>query len=253
MKKNLLIFILFLCSISLCPAQEELPTVVPDRPGYSWGAAVVQHKKLNWDNGFSFETTPDGEHTITLNSTVLRYGLFENLELRIGTDFMLYNDGQVTEHTFCVAPLNIGAKIKLYESNGILPSVGVMAEVKSKHIGTKDQLPSHLAPSLYVLFDHNIADRFWICYNAGLEWDGESASPTTFLALAFGVNFTDSFGAFLESYNYLNNEEGNQYMTEFGVTWLVSRRVQLDLEGDLDFQRIGKYYSIGCGVSWLIN
>jgi hypothetical protein len=42
-------------------------------------------------------------------------------------------------------------------------------------------------------------------------------------------------------------------MTEFGLTWLVSRRVQLDLEADLDLKNLGKYYAIGAGVSWLIN
>ena len=39
-------------------------------------------------------------------------------------------------------------------------------------------------------------------------------------------------------------------MAEIGFTWLVSRRVQLDLETDLDLLNLGKYYS---GVSWLIN
>ena len=57
----------------------------------------------------------------------------------------------------------------------------------------------------------------------------------------------------MESYNYLNRQDENHYMTELGLTWLVSRRVQLDLEGDFDLKNLGKYYSVGCGISWLIN
>ena len=103
-----------------------------------------------------------------------------------------------------------------------------------------------------VRLDHSIGERFWLCYNAGLEWDGETAEPTTFLALAIGCNITGGLGTYIESYNYLNSE-GSQHMTEIGFTCLVSRRVQLDIETDLDLLNLGKYYSVGCGVSWLIN
>ena len=252
MKKTLLLTFSILTA-SLCFAQEELPTVVPDRPGMSWGAEVTPHHKLIWDNGFGFEKTSEGAHTLTLSSTALRYGLFENTELRVGTDFLLYNDGDAPEPTFGIAPLFVGTKIKLYEGEGFLPSVGVLAELRSPHVGSKDLLPSHLAPSAYLLFEHAIGERFWLCYNAGLEWNGETAEPTTFLAMALGCYITESLGAFVETYNYLNREDENQYMTELGLTWLVSRRVQLDIEGDLDLKNPGKYYSVGCGVSWLIN
>ena len=252
MKKTLLLTFSILTA-SLCFAQEELPTVVPDRTGMSWGAEVTPHHKLIWDNGFGFEKTSEGAHTLTLSSTALRYGLFENTELRVGTDFLLYNDGDAPEPTFGIAPLFVGTKIKLYEGEGFLPSVGVLAELRSPHVGSKDLLPSHLAPSAYLLFEHAIGERFWLCYNAGLEWNGETAEPTTFLAMALGCYITESLGAFVETYNYLNREDENQYMTELGLTWLVSRRVQLDIEGDLDLKNPGKYYSVGCGVSWLIN
>ena len=66
-------------------------------------------------------------------------------------------------------------------------------------------------------------------------------------------SFNDQFGAFIDTYNYLNSEEGNQYMLETGLFWQVSRRVQLDIESDFDVQNFGKYYAVGCGVSWMIN
>lgn len=83
-------------------------------------------------------------------------------------------------------------------------------------------------------------------------WDGETAIPQTFLSLALWFNITDNVGAFVDAYNYLH-PDGNQYMTGFGFTWMPSRRVQLDVSCDLDFQNLGKYYSIGCGVAWMIK
>ncbi len=252
MKKAFLFVFLFFASM-LCFAQDELPTVVPDRPGYTWGTDVTPHQKLIWDHGFGFEKTPEGACTFTLSSSILRYGLFENMELRVGTDFMMYNDGDAIEPTFGINPLTIGTKLKVYEGSGILPAISMLAEVKSPHVGSKDLLPTHLAPSMYLIFENPVTDWFGICYNVGEQWNGETAKPTTFLGLCLYFSFNDQFGAFVDSYNYLNSEEGNQYMSEIGFTWLVSRRVQLDIEGDFDLQNFGKYYAIGCGVSWMIN
>lgn len=251
--KSPIVLLVLMMMVGLCRAQEELPVLSADRPGFTWGAEVLPLHKVSWENGFSFESTPKGAHSMTLNSTILRYGIFENMELRVGTDFLLFNNGQAMEPTFAVAPLTIGTKLKVYESSSWLPSIGLLAEFQSPHIGSKELLPSHLAPSMYVLFENIINEWFWLCYNAGLEWDGETATPQTFLSFTLGFNMTDNVGAFLETYNYIHPEGEHQYMTEFGLTWMVSRCLQLDIECDLDFQQFGKYYAIGGGVAWMIN
>ena len=252
MKKAFLYVILAFVSI-LCYAQEELPTVVPDRPGNTYGVDVTPLHKLIWDNGVGFESSPDGAQTITLNTTILRYGIFENMELRVGTDFLMYKNDAAMKRIFGINPLYFGTKLKVYEGTRILPSIGLLAELKSPHVGSKDLLPTHLAPSMYVLFEHQITNWLGIGYNVGEKWDDESATPTTFLALSLNFSFNDNLGAFVETYNNIHPEDENEYMTEIGFTWLVSRRVQLDIEGDLDLKNLGKYYSVGCGVSWLIN
>ena len=251
--KKLSLFFALVFAVTLGFAQDELPSVVPDRPGYTWTPDVTPHQKLIWDHGFGFESTPEDGSTLTLGTEVLRYGLFENMELRVGTDFMMYNKGEAIAPFTGISPLTIGTKIKLYEGSGILPSVGLLAEVQSPHIGSKDLLPSHLAPSMYLIFGHEVTDWLGIYYNAGEQWDGKSAMPTAFLSLALYFSFNDQLGAFVDTYNYLNSEEGNQYMLETGLFWQVSRRVQLDIESDFDVQNFGKYYAVGCGVSWMIN
>jgi hypothetical protein len=251
--RSIIILLVLLLSAGISQAQEELPEFSADRPGYTTGTGIVPRHKVAWENGFGYESLPDGAHCLTLNNTMVRYGLFENMELRIGTDFLMFNDGEAMEPTFAFSPLTIGTKINVYESSNWLPSVSILAELQSPHVGSKELLPSHLAPSMYALFEHNINDWFWICYNVGLEWDGETAAPQTYLALATGFNITDDIGAFVETYNYLHPEGEHQFMTEFGLTWMPIHRLQFDLECDLDFEHFGKYYAIGGGVAWMIN
>ena len=57
MKKAILLLITFL-AFNYGFAQEELPTVVPERPGYTWGAEVTPHHKIIWDQGIGYESTP---------------------------------------------------------------------------------------------------------------------------------------------------------------------------------------------------
>lgn len=251
MKRSTFILLLTMAT-AICHAQDELSVLSADRPGYTWGAAVLPHHKVSWENGFGYESSPDGKHTWTLNSTIVRYGIFKNVELRVGTDFLLFDEGDGTKPTFAVAPLTIGTKLKVYESSSWLPSVGLLVEFKSPHIGSKELLPAHLAPSTYLLFEHEITDWMWLCYNAGLVWDGEAAEPQKYLSLAVGFNITDQLGAFAETYHYLHSME-NTHMTEFGLTWMVNRRLQFDLEFDLDLTHFGKGYAIGGGVAWMIN
>lgn len=250
-RRLLLSLLLFVCGI--CYAQEELPTISADRPGALTGTDVMPLHKLQWETGIGYESTKEGPHTFTLNNTLLRFGLFENAELRVGTDFLMWNSGLSEEPTFGFAPLTFGIKARFYEGSGFLPSVALLAELQSPHIGTKELLPSHLSPTLHLLFEHTVTDWLGIGYNVGMEWDGETAAPTTFLGFGLYFDISERIGTFVETYNYFHPNEDNQYLTEFGLIWLVSRRVQLDLAADLDFKNLGKQYAISGGVAWLIN
>ena len=251
MKKSILFFVLVLLA-GLCRAQEEETVFVTDRPGNSWGAEVLAFSKVSWENGFGFERDVDGQRSLYLPSSIVRYGIFENVELRVGTDMLVQEtEGHVTG-LWGVAPLTIGTKIKCYEGEGFIPSIGVLAQLQSPRVGSAHLLPSQLAPSLYLLFENAITDRLYVCYNVGAEWDGETATPTTFLSLLLGVDITDDFGTFAESFNYLH-PEGNQYLTEFGFYFMPSHRIQLDVAADFDFQHLKDYFSISGGISWMIN
>ena len=42
-------------------------------------------------------------------------------------------------------------------------------------------------------------------------------------------------------------------MTEFGGTFMVSPRVQIDAYADMNLRRMDKYINVGVGVAWRIN
>ena len=250
MKKSILLFAI-LMMMGICQAQEEDFSFPTDRPGNVWGTEVLPFHTVSWENGFSYERS-QGDRTIALPSTIVRYGIFENVELRVGTDFQLFEEPPYETKLFGLTPLTIGTKIHCYDGNEILPSIGVLAQLQSPHVGSADLLPDHLAPAMYLIFENDINDWFAICYDAGLEWDGVTATPTTFLGLTLSFCLTDDLGTYVETFNYLH-PDGNQYMTEIGFTFSPMPRLQLDIEADFDVQQIKDYFRVGCGIAWRIN
>ena len=89
------------------------------------------------------------------------------------------------------------------------------------------------------------------------DWDGISAIPATFLAVSLGFNITENLGAYIESYNYfvkygIRNTEAECNL-DFGFSYQVHPRVQLDIYGAFNCQDPKSFACIGLGVAWMIH
>ena len=250
MKKSILLFVVLLLA-GFCHAQEEEFSFPTDRPGNVWGSEVMPFNRCSWENGFSYERD-HGDRTIALPSTIYRLGIFHNVELRIGTDFLMSEEPPYVTKQYGITPLTIGTKIHCWDGRETMPSIAFLAQLQSPHVGSAHLLPDHLAPAMYLIFENDICDWFAICYNVGAEWDGMTATPTTFLGLNLSFCLTDDIGTYVETFNYMH-PDGNQYLTEFGLTFSPMPRLQLDIEADFDVQNLKDYFRLGCGIAWRIN
>lgn len=257
MKIKHLIFILLL-SPTLIMAQEETAGFTADRPGESTGPDVMPLHRVQWETGVGFSHT-FGVDEFTLNNTLIRYGLTRFAEIRVGIDLLHTRQQTGSAWRTSVSALSIGTKIKVLEGDGWKPTVSALAELECPHIGSKVNTPDHLAPSLYLLFNNDATDWLGIGYAVGAEWDGSDPAPAAFWALTLSFAPIDKLGMFVESYNRyfqtkdpLLNSHG-EYSIDFGVTYMVHRKVQLDVAANLNLQQQAKYYAVSAGVAWQIN
>ncbi len=249
--KKLFITILMICASIGVWAQDE-SEFTADRPGASTGPAVVGHKVIQLEQGIQYDGD-GGCGLFTFSNSLLRYGLFPNMEIRLGGDgFMYMCGGGDRAWTPAFSGLSLGTKIKCFDGSGAIPAVSVLADFSIPNTASNGFSVDYLAPSLYLLFENPVNDWFSIGYNVGAEWDGTLPSPTTFAALCFGFNATDNLGCFIESYNYFN-KLGNAYCMDFGLNWQVSRKVQLDIAANMDLMNPSQCWTISCGVAWQIN
>ena len=198
----------------------EPQSVAADRPGMATGVGVLPFKTIQWETGFQWDYA-DRQHAFTLPTTMLRFGVAPFAELRLEYDGTLCQTAIQNEPKwqYQVEPLILGTKIRVFDGWKAVPKISFLANIAIPI--TKEVFQtSHVAPSLYLLFENDVTEWLNLCYNLGAEWNGVDATPSTFLALCLGFTINDQWGAFLESYNYftrLNSHTEADWNVDAGV------------------------------------
>lgn len=258
---------------------EETAVVQPDRPGMGTGTTVLERGVIQWETGFEVDHLA-GLHLLTLPTTLFRFGVDKRAELRL--EFggaLVVNDhpdadpASPDNHFYTTEPLYIGSKIMLWEGSEEarlrwIPRVSLMANIglpTTKEMA--DRMP--VFGNLDLLFENDITRWFSIGYDFGAHWVEWAPMPDFFASLGLNFTPTDKLGLFVENYNYFDCDldpalfgYSTVYMVylNFGVTYLVHPRVQLDLYAGFNcfhseqILRSPKNDSfVGFGLAWLIK
>ena len=252
--KRLILAASFAILSLFCFAQEEQVGVAADRPGVLMCPDITPFKKVQWETGF--ECAWMEGHSLTLPTTIFRFGVTRFAELRLEYDGLLTRPAHSSEWSYEVCPLSLGTRIKIFDGYKWIPKIALTAEIAIPVTRTQVR-ETHVAPSLHLSFQNEVTDWFYISYNVGADWDGVTAIPATALGAFLGFNITDSFGAFVESYNYFTQYGIHHTEVEcdldFGFYYLVHPKVQLDLYAGFNCQDPRTMSFVGLGVAWMIN
>jgi hypothetical protein len=253
MKKSLLFIILLTSLNGYLFSQNELVT---DRPDQTESSVTVPLKSLQIETGFLIETKDIDVHEFTdysYNSTLLRYGLQDNFELRVGLEYLgSVNkiegggiDTTISANGF--SPLYLGFKVMVREEDGILPQIAFLGGLNIPHTADKSFRPDFSAPSFRFAFSHTLTDVFSIGYNLGAEWDGESADPGYYYSFVVGAAITDNIGGFVEAFGTMPEKSQAEHLMDAGLTWLVTPVFQLDISAGLGLNdnAIDNFFSAG--------
>lgn len=255
LKEIIIISTLFLSFAIVSKSQTvELPDISADRPGMATTPFILQPQNLQIETGFSYEkikTETTFQETMLYNTTLLRYGINQNSELRLQTDYARVKIDSVDLKGF--DPLTVGAKLIVSEGKGIIPKTSFLFNLTLPYFGKTDFKPKNLTPSVYLLMLNDLSKKINVCYNIGIEYDGESSVPKEFAAICFGYNITNKLNGFIENYNWFSNNSKPENFVDFGFAYLIGKNVQLDLSGNLNIQDFENYFMINFGFSWRIT
>ncbi len=189
------------------------------------------------------------------NSTLLRYGLFRNMELRLGVEYFgnrMKTDGADYTNTISgFGPLYTGFKIKIADEQAWKPEIAFLGALILPFTANDSYKPAHSATSMLFAFSHTLSDRLSLGYNLGTSWNGETAIPDYFYSVSLGIGLTEKLGAYIESYGTLPEEGKPEHLADAGFTYHIASNFQLDLSSGIGLSNATDKF-IGFGFTYRI-
>jgi hypothetical protein len=237
MKNAFTVFFVFLSLVAL--SQKPVPDLITDRPDQTESSSLVPLHAFQIETGFVMENKYIGNYThkyFAYNTTLLRYGISNNLELRLGFEFLGEDFDILYENSNKVSgfgPLYTGFKIKILEEQAVGPEIAFLGSLTLPTIADPVFKPDYIAAGMRVAVAHNLSERCSFGYNLGLEWDGNSAAPATFYSAAFGFVIAEKLAMFAESYGLIYQFDEAEHLLDTGFTYLISPNFQLDVSAGM--------------------
>ncbi|MCD4789735.1 MAG: transporter [Bacteroidales bacterium] len=255
-----LTLIVFITStVHLIAQTDTIPKLVTDRPKQTASPVIVPKGSLQIETGFIYETKSDDEfniENIIVGPTVLRYGLFENLELRLAGSYQNRNvciKESSHDSTFAgMGSVAVGIKIFIIEEKGLRPEMAFLADMTLRHIGEERLKPTFSYPIAKIVASHTLSNKFLFGYNLGFAYNGETADGFFVYSAVLSYNIIPKLAAFIEGYGNFDNGNLPNHLIDGGLTYLIRHNFQLDLSAGTGISDNTDKYFINLGFSWRI-
>lgn len=243
-------------STGILNAQDPLVT---DRPDQTESALVVPARKLQIETGLSREWNETGgdllDEETRYGTTLLRYGLFDFLELRLGSDLLRHRytlPAGARQIDKGLSPIGVGFKIELAHEDGLIPDIALLTDWQIPGTGDPVYSSDKWHHSFVFSFGHSISDRWGLAYNLGYGFEGGFDASAFKYTLTGGYAFSERWGGYIELYGSRTTRIPWDQMFDAGLTFLLFPNFQLDLSGGLGLAEISPAGYLSTGFSWRI-
>lgn len=249
--KSIIFFTVFFLFNSNIFSQE----IITDRPDQTESAITVPINSLQIETGFLYEGLKEtqfiplsGEVEYILDNysagTLLRYGILENIELRLGGDYLISQTSGSSSNGF--GDFLFGTKINFFnEDDEDFLDMGIMIHT-SLPFGDKLFSSDEFEPEIIAALSKSLSEIFTFSINLGGNSSNESMN--LIYTTALGVAFSDEIGFFAEVFGNIPADNPIHFI-DGGFTYLFSENVQIDLSGGKGLSGIDSYWFIGTGIS----
>ena len=205
-------------------------SISTDRPDFTEGTHTVSPRTLQCENGLTFSSDLSNSY----GELLLRWGLLEGIELRLGLPDLLTEENEPG----AFSDTGLGLKFHLFtpEAPGWVPESSLIIET-----------PLPTGTTRFRLSDTQQQAKLCLNWDSGSTWEvganlmygqvgiDENRFGQFSSSAVFGVGLSDIWGIFLETYGFFPGDLSGKPAINFdaGLTALVSDDIQLDI-------RIGK-------------
>ncbi len=275
----------FLCAVLACltlnraieaqdasdkPTDPMTQPMVTDRPDFTESTDAIPSGHFQLEAGYTF--TYDREHKDrvrdhTAPEFLLRIGLVDDLELRLGWQGYSWTENQFVTRTPAgrrvtredwtdgAHDLSIGFKLKLLEQDGLVPHFGILASMNVP-VGSDVVSPGDVEPGAVLLWAYDLTDDLALAGNVGFAslTDGGDRFYQTSASISVAVALTERLGAYVEYYGLYPNAEHSDaaHVLNGGFTFLINNNFQIDWRIGGGLNEEADDFFTGVGFAWRI-
>ncbi|MBC3845636.1 transporter [Winogradskyella echinorum] len=256
--KPIVFSIVLITSVMFSFAQEtdNNDIIVTDRPDATEASSTVGKGTLQFETGGlyeSFEKNNIKSENYTYNTMLIRYGILDNLELRLGWDFVegttKVNGNKLDNVASGLSPLLFGVKIDIAEEKDGMPEIALIGHVFPVFSASTDFRPETTAVDFRFSLSHTLSEKSSLGYNIGAQWGNDSPEAAAIYTLAYGYSITDKFGFYAELYGDLPEDNSANHYWDAGFTYLTCNDLQFDVYFGTSITE-GQDLLLGMGLSY---
>lgn len=219
--------------------------IITDRPDQTESSSVIGSGNFQIESGFLLETDHNNNKNILLPTNLLRFGLSDQLELRLVNEFSMVAEEQET--TFSgMNDLQIGVKLSLTNDESKSTQIAILDHLIVPS-GSNNLTDNSYGISHKFSVSHEVPN-FDLGYNIGYDYF-EGGSDALTYSLALGKAIHEKMSVYIEPYGSWENLETFQLNADSGFTYLMKENLQADFSFGLGLNHRMNYSSIG--ISWL--
>ncbi|MCT8339240.1 transporter [Flavobacteriaceae bacterium TK19130] len=225
----------FFAENSKAQENDDSIEMVTDRPDATESASIVPKGFLQVETGGFYESFEEDEFKTEVwgyNTTLLRYGVFDNLELRLGWNFeetRFSANGMGAPNVLSgFSPLLAGAKVAIAEEDGWLPQIALLGHLYLPFTASDDYRPETTGTDFRFSFAHTLSEKSSIGYNIGAQWFEGVEGVSYIYTLSYGYSVTERLGLYAEVYGDFPENGKANHLWDAGATYTIKNNIQLD-------------------------
>lgn len=219
-----------------------------DRPDQTETPAIVPKGMIQVESGFSFQKKGSNNYSYTLPSTLWKYGVNENFELRLITEII--SEKNYNEKQNGLLPLFIGFKVNLSEEKGIIPKISLIAHIGLPKMASSNYKTEYLTPEFRFTMQHSLSEKWSLGYNIGAEWDGLTPKPTFVYTLTTGYSIDEKLGSYIELFGFATQNKKTNHNLDGGLTYLITNNFMVDLSSGFGITEVDFEHYFALGISF---
>jgi len=211
-----------LCTgLSFAYAQDSLNIKI-DRPDQTDGTETVKQGKLQVEAEGYYNRFKNNEAAI-ISSTLLRYGLSKNLELRLLAEEGKNRDIFIEETAQGQYPLAIGAKLAVLKNEALL-MLSLIGYIKLPFTSRTKQQQSYWSGTLLIAIERDI-NKLTLVANGGYHQNAYAATGVWQTSFNAKYAFTNRLEGYTEYFSQFDALQHPSHNADAGLVFFISHHL----------------------------